>query len=51
MPALIMHGTVTGSGALPGEAGQNQIAVRIWEIEELDDDKTFERYQRIVEEG
>jgi hypothetical protein len=51
MPALIMHGTVTGSGTLLGEAGQNQIAVRIWEIEELDDDKTFERYQRIVEEG
>jgi hypothetical protein len=49
MPALIMHGTVTGSGALPGESGRNQIAVRIWEIEELDDDKTFEKYQQIVE--
>ena len=50
-PSLIMHGTVTGSARMPGDDTGKQIAIRIWEIEELDDKQTFDVYRELVEDS
>ena len=48
-PAFLLHGTVTGSARVPQVQTHVQIAVRIWEIEELDSEHTYGTYRQLLE--
>lgn len=50
MPSLMMHGTITGSAPADTDRA-TRLAIRIWEIEELNQKATFEAFRRLFDGG